>query len=246
LDSFNPNVAQRLKFAGRTYLRRQPALYRFSLKMRGVDTALFVDHDTDILSAGFGGSANSFVRRNLLLGNPGIKLSSHLHVPAQVIYAARHGIPTMLLIRHPADAVVSLTTRNKVEFNEAGLGWALREYSRYYETVAEYSEHYTAVAFKDAVEDFPAELERVNRQFNTAFKPPDYEAEESEKVLGFYTNKKQGYKRKVESKEVHELLLNDNLQSVKADAEHCYQNFCEQIGVRFWKDPTRAPAKQQS
>src|ERR671920_2182155 len=83
------------------------SLYRLLRTRKDLTRA--VTPDTQLVIEGFPRSGNSFARRAFIMAQdePQIKnhIAHHLHVPAQVVQAARWQIPTLVLIRRPRDAV---------------------------------------------------------------------------------------------------------------------------------------------
>jgi hypothetical protein len=56
-------------------------------------------------------------------------IADRMHVPAQVVRAARWQIPTLVLIRRPRDAVLSFAVWDPISVDKA-----LRYYLSFYET----------------------------------------------------------------------------------------------------------------
>jgi hypothetical protein len=151
---------------------RHPAvffgLYRLARRDRTRDRTRGVTPDTQLVIEGFPRSGNSFARRALIMAqnDPQIKnnIAHHLHVPAQVIRAARWRIPTLVLIRKPRDAVLSLAIRDPISVDQA-----LRYYLSFYETVEKYRDAYVLGLFEEVTEDFGQVIKRINERFGTAF-----------------------------------------------------------------------------
>ncbi len=91
-------------------------------------------------------------------------IAHHLHVPAQVVRAARWRIPTLVLIRRPKDAVLSLVIRDPISVDQA-----LRYYISFYETSEKYRDAYVLGLFEEVTEDFGQVIERMNDKFGTTF-----------------------------------------------------------------------------
>lgn len=141
-------------------------LYRV-LRMRK-NVARAVKPGTRLVIEGFPRSGNSFARRAFIMAqdDPQIKnhIAHHLHVPAQVVRAARWQIPTLVLIRKPRDAVLSLTIRDPISVDQA-----LRYYISFYETAEKYRDAYVLGLFEEVTSDFGRVIERVNDRFGTTF-----------------------------------------------------------------------------
>jgi hypothetical protein len=86
-------------------------------------------------------------------------------MPAQVIRAARWGIPTVLLLRKPTDAALSWVIREPA----VPIRQALKHYVSFYEKAAEYRDAFVVGFFEEVIRDYGTVLERVNARFGTGF-----------------------------------------------------------------------------
>ena len=97
------------------------------------DLSRAVTPDKLVVIEGFPRSGNSFARRAFIMAQGEnfdvARIAHHLHVPAQVIRAARWRIPTLVLLRRPKDAVLSLVIRDPISVDQA-----LRYYISFYES----------------------------------------------------------------------------------------------------------------
>lgn len=122
---------------------------------------------TEIAIEGYPRSANSFaVTAFRRAQGRKVRVANNLHVPAQIARASRLGIPTLVLLRDPRDAVLSLAIRDPIS-----LGQALEYYVSFYEAAEEYSDSYVLGLFEEVVGDYGAVIERVNARFGTEFTP---------------------------------------------------------------------------
>ena len=92
------------------------------------------------------------------------RIAVHMHVPAQVVRAARWRIPTLVLIRKPKDAVLSFVIRDPISVDQA-----LKYYISFYETVEEYRDAYVLGLFEEVTEDYGQVIRRINDKFGTTF-----------------------------------------------------------------------------
>jgi hypothetical protein len=92
------------------------------------------------------------------------RIAHHLHVPAQVVRAAQWQIPTLVLIRRPRDAVLSLVIRDPISVDQA-----LRYYVSFYEVAEKYRDAYVLGLFEEVTEDFGQVIRRLNDKFGTTF-----------------------------------------------------------------------------
>ena len=104
----------------RTYLSEHPFGYlAFARHKYTTHNVEVIGSRTELVIDGFTRSATTFaVYAFQLAQDRPIRLAHHLHAPAQLIEAARRGIPTMALIREPQGAILSssfgnLTSRSR-------------------------------------------------------------------------------------------------------------------------------------
>jgi hypothetical protein len=159
-------VSSRLRRTASTFLGDFPRLYYPVMRRRGRYRDLLIRADTEVVIEGFPRSGNTFAVAALQFaqGRP-IGIARHTHYPAQVIEAARRRLPTLVLVREPADAVVSLVIREPF----VTLEQALRRYLHYYTKIAPYHGSYVVGTFHDVTTDFGCVVAGVNRAFRTQF-----------------------------------------------------------------------------
>src|ERR671917_4320 len=96
----------------RRYVGRRPFLFYNFYRLRPNYRDLLVDRRTQIVIEGIPRSGNTFaVVAFEQAQRESVRIAHHLHMPAQVMRAARWHIPTLVLMRKPADAVLSLAIR---------------------------------------------------------------------------------------------------------------------------------------
>ena len=173
-----------------------PAVYftMFRLLHTRQDLSRVVNPGTQLVIEGFPRSGNSFARRAFVMAqnerSGKIRIAHHLHVPAQVVLAARWQIPTLVLIRRPRDAVLSFAVWNPISLDQA-----LRYYISFYETVEKYRDAYVLGLFEEVTEDFGQVIKRVNDKFGTTYSLFRHDEENVGKVFAdieTYARKKYG------------------------------------------------------
>lgn len=144
---------------------KRPRVFFPLYSMIRKDSPQVVTPETRMVIEGYPRSANSFavVAFNQAQGG-GERLANNLHVPAQVIRAAKWRIPTLVLLRNPRDAALSYAVRDPISVEQA-----LEYYVSFYETVAEYRDHYVLGLFEEVTEDYGPVIERVNEKFGADF-----------------------------------------------------------------------------
>ncbi|PAP75951.1 hypothetical protein BSZ37_05605 [Rubrivirga marina] len=150
-------------------IRHKKRPYMLINGVRMVHTGVVHDR-TRIVIEGYPRCGNTFatVAFQLAQGTP-VEAAHHLHAEAQIVGAAAAGIPTILLIRDPEEAVVS----NARSFGYP-LKTALRDYVLFYRRVLPYREHVVVADFQDVTSDFGAVVGAVNARFGTDFAPFDH------------------------------------------------------------------------
>ncbi len=149
------------------YAGKHPAVFYSLYRLARKDRARVVTPDTQLVMEGFPRSANSFARVAFSRAqSEKVRIAYGLHVPAQVIRAARWRIPTLVLIRNPRDAVLSYAVRDPLSVDQA-----LRYYLSFYETIEKYRDAYVLGRFEEVTGDFGQVIQRVNDRFGTTFSP---------------------------------------------------------------------------
>ena len=154
-----------LKRRAQLYAGKHPRVFSGLYRLKGEDRV--VQPTTQLVIEGYPRSANTFaVWAFRQAQHENVPLAHHLHHPAQVIQAARWGIPILVLIREPKDAVISWVVRDPQP-----VSLALRHYISFYETVVDYRDAYILGRFEEVTGDYGAVIDRVNDRFETRFSP---------------------------------------------------------------------------
>jgi hypothetical protein len=142
-----------------------PAVFFSLYWLMRKDPTRVVTPDTQLVVEGFPRSANTFARVAFSKAqNEKVRIAHGLHVPAQVVRAARWQIPTLVLIRKPRDAVLSFVVRDPISIDQA-----LRYYLSFYETVEKCRDAYILGLFEEVTEDYGEVIRRINDKFGTTF-----------------------------------------------------------------------------
>ncbi len=173
------------KFEVRSVLSREEWLAPFNLpviwwtqhKNKGIIDVreCAVDDTTEFVIDGFQGSGNSFatVAFKRSQETP-VRLAHHLHSPAQIVKAARKNLPTLITIREPKGAAISLVTR----WPYVSLTQAIRGYIKFYEKIEPYAESFVVSPFKLTTKQLDVVIREVNQRYGTDFGVFGYEESE--------------------------------------------------------------------
>ena len=156
-----------LAYSARNIVAGYPRLYLPVARRRypGPGTEC-LNEATELVIDGFPRSANTFavVAFQFAQARP-VRVAHHLHAAAHIIEAARTGIPTLLVIRRPEDAVTSEVIRRA----DVSLARCARAYIRFHERVLPYVGMVSVATFDEVTGDLGAVTRRLNRRYGTAF-----------------------------------------------------------------------------
>ena len=156
-------------YAARAVVSSHPSIYLPLVAHKpSSEVEKIVDPTTEVVIEGFPRSGNTFAvfAFELAQGRP-VRIAHHLHAGAQVARGVQLGIPTLVLVRDPADAVLSHLVRHPGITARQGL----RSWIRFHRTVERVRDHVTIASFADVTTDFGAVTERLNERSGTHFAP---------------------------------------------------------------------------
>jgi hypothetical protein len=131
------------------------------------DPRRWVSRTTEIVIEGYPRSGNTFAVVAFRQAQAReIEIAHHLHAAAQIKRAARLGVPAIVLIREPSEAILSLVVRDP----HASMRWALRSYIRFYSSVVPCLEKTVVAPFATVTSDLTSIIRMVNIRYGTAFK----------------------------------------------------------------------------
>jgi hypothetical protein len=158
---------RRVRHRLRAHVSEHPVLYLpFARHKYPGPSPEVISSQTRLVIDGYTRSATTFaVYAFQLAQDTPVRLAHHLHAPAQLIAAARSGIPALVLIREPQGAVLSQVIR------EPGvtLPGALISYRRFYTSLIPYLDSFVIGEFEQVTHDFGAVTRRLNQRFGTSF-----------------------------------------------------------------------------
>jgi hypothetical protein len=170
--------AAQLRYRAKQFIGRHPWLYRAVFQNRSGYEDLLVNDDTDICIEGFPRSANSFaVAAFRHAQDKPVGIAHHNHVPAPVLTAVQNGLPTVVLIRDPVEAVISNrglqlqigAVEDKPMPMHVTFEMHLQGWLSFYRTVERVKDRVVIALFEDVISDFGTIIDRVNERFGTSF-----------------------------------------------------------------------------
>jgi len=161
------NRARRARLRLRTVATEHPRVYLpFARRKYPGPSPRVIDAGTEAVIDGYTRSASTFAVYAFQTAQPApVRLAHHLHAPAQLMEAARRGLPTLLVIREPRGAVLSQVVREPgVDLLDAV--WA---YSRFHESLRACREAFVVADFAEVTADFGGVVARMNARFGTSY-----------------------------------------------------------------------------
>lgn len=146
-------------------LRCRPVLYPAAISLRPRKRGLLVRKSTDIVIEGYPRSGNSFAVQAFQSMNDGARIAHHLHAPVQVSRAVSYGVPLVVLLRSPEDAVASALVQAAFKSPRE----ALKEWIAFYTCVLRAGPRLVLAPFEDVTSDFASVIRRVNETFRCDF-----------------------------------------------------------------------------
>ena len=160
-------LARRARHRLRTRFAESPALYLpfARLKYPGPSPEV-ISSATELVIDGYTRCASTFAVYALQLAQPvPVRLAHHLHAPAQLVAAARAGVPALAVIREPREAILSQLIREP----DVDMRDALAAFARFYRRLLPWRNRMVVAGFEEVTKDFGAVTRRVNDRFGTAF-----------------------------------------------------------------------------
>jgi hypothetical protein len=162
-------------YEAKTLVAMHPAIAMPIARIRG--HGVLIDQRTDILIEGYPRSANVFTTTAFAMaqGRP-VQVAHNVHAPAHVIAAVRAGIPSLVLVREPEDAVLRVVVYKQ----NVTIAQALRAYVRFYRPLLPCRHRFVVGPFPDVTTNLGAVIRRVNERFGTDFAEFDHTAENAQ------------------------------------------------------------------
>jgi hypothetical protein len=155
-----------LRYRARYFVSAYPSLYlRWARRHYAGTGVVVVGLDTEIVIEGFGRSGSTFaVDAFEIVQTRPVKIAHHTHAAAQVIAAARLGIPTIVLVRHPLEAALSHMVRRDISARPPLAAWL-----RYHGRILLVRDRIVVGATEALSVSLGDMIREVNERFETSF-----------------------------------------------------------------------------
>jgi hypothetical protein len=137
--------------------------------------------DTEFVIEGYPRSGNTFATAafGMAKTGPHPRVAHHTHAPATVMAAVRQGVPALVLIRPPGEAVLSVVIRQP----DLSMRTALRAYIAFYRPLLRHRSGFVIATFDEVIRDFGEVTRRVNQRFATTFGVFEHSKANAQKAL---------------------------------------------------------------
>jgi hypothetical protein len=137
--------------------------------------------DADICIEGFPRSGNSFFVAVFQHWNPSVTIAHHSHLASNAKYYVKRGLPVVILIRDPAEAIASAIVWDGQD-TRITPGVGLFSYLSFYRSLRKYRDKLLFLDFDEAVQDPNRCIERINQRFGAGFLTNPFDEEEKSRI----------------------------------------------------------------
>jgi hypothetical protein len=137
----------------------------------------------DICIAGPPRSANTFATHIFQIWNPRALIAHHVHLPVQVLLAAKWNIPCIVLLRTPADAITSLLVLGNLTTSSVILS-----YINFYNRILSVRSQLIVATFEDIIKQPQMIVSRVNQKYVTTFNSELFTRQQEQEVFSTIKN----------------------------------------------------------
>lgn len=219
------------------------------LRYRHWSRKWIVSAQSAITIEGFPRSGNSFAKSAFNSSQPeALQIATHVHSAAQVIRSVQLQVPTMVLLRAPADACLSLVA---LDYEIAGISpkaistskatatliHNLIAYRRFYQTVLKVHDQVVIAEFSLVTSDLGKVIERINQKYGTHFETYNNCPQNDSKLFesgGFHLSPNEN--RNTIKAAIKSILESAKIQPHLQSAEEVYQRILKKEQLQSTND----------
>ncbi len=148
-------------------VKSHPAIFRPIAHLREDSKKRVVRRDSDVVIEGYWRCGNHFATYAFMVAQGReVAVAHHFHAPAQLMLAVRWGVPAVLLIREPVEAVASAT----VYLHREDPAAFLKFYCLFHRAVVDLADKVVVSDFPVTVGHFGAVIDAVNARYQRQFR----------------------------------------------------------------------------
>lgn len=176
-----PTPYRRARHRARARFSESPTFYLpFARRKYPGPSPEVIGPETELVIDGYTRSASTFAVYALQLAQDRpVRLAHHLHAPAQLIRAARTGVPALLLIREPRGAILSQLVREP----DVAMRDALVAYAQFHACLLPHLPDLVVGEFHQVTTQFGAVIDRLNSRFGLGLRRFEHTPESTDRCL---------------------------------------------------------------
>lgn len=144
-----------------------PVVSELYTRFDGKDGLTRITGATQLVLEGCPRSGNSYALAAFDHANPGVPVASHRHSARAVEVGLRRGLPVIVLVRRPKDAIAS----GLQYYPDQPAEWAIEVYRRFHRALLPMANQVMIATFEEVTSDFGGVIRRCNARFGTNFVP---------------------------------------------------------------------------
>lgn len=123
--------------------------------------------NTELILEGYPRSGNTFAFTafDIAQGDNAVRVTHHLHTSSVVIAGIKRGIPCVIFVRNPEDAIIS----HIIYSQNLTIRQCLSSYIDFYEPLWKFRDKFITAKFEDVISNFGSITHQVNEKFSTSF-----------------------------------------------------------------------------
>jgi hypothetical protein len=173
-------IIGRVRYEAKSILAKRPSIAMPMARRRGAGHGKVFDEGTDVVIEGFPRSANQFaIAAFRRAQDRELRIANRVHAPGHVIAAVEAGLPVLVLIREPEEAVLGWVLYK----GDISVAQALRAYRRFYGPLLRHRDRFVVATFDQVTTDFGAVIRRLNQRFGTSFAEFEHTEENVRKIF---------------------------------------------------------------
>lgn len=234
-------IKELIKFRLKRYLENiSPYLYvqaaYYSIKLRGLKFMRASFSGSDLCIEGFPRCANTYsvaaIRNSV---NNELCIATHLHSHANVLRAIKLKIPTLVVIRRPDEAIISLRAlilesqvSNLNNNNLIPIELHIKWYIKFYSELLNKRDSFVLGDFEDVTTDFPSIVRKLNKKFSLNLEViEDISEIVSKSTEGSKTHMLPSNKRSEIKRELMQDLNRNEVKELMDEAFSMYNSFIQ-------------------
>jgi hypothetical protein len=160
------SLREEILYRVRYFVNAYPLLYMPMARFRHrYSEDRVVSTETDLVIEAFGRTGTTFANFAFLSAQRRrVRTVHHTHAAAQVITAARIGIPTLVIVRKPEEIALSHMVRHQIPARPALVAWI-----RFHRRLLRFREYIIFCRFEEMTRNFTPAIQRLNEKFGTNF-----------------------------------------------------------------------------